>query len=72
MNVAFDPRAITGIDPVVVFAARAYLWSACEFDLCEAVDKLQHDAVENGLVAEIGQDRVQSIMASAFHRIARP
>jgi hypothetical protein len=49
--------------------ARAYLWAACEFDLHQAVDKLQHDAVASGLVAEIGQDAVQAIMAEAFGRV---
>jgi hypothetical protein len=49
--------------------ARAYLWAACEFDLHQAVDKLQHDAVASGLVAEIGQDAVQAIMTEAFGRV---
>jgi hypothetical protein len=42
------------------------LWQAGEFDLHEAVDKLQADAERTGLVAEIGQDAVQKIMADAF------
>jgi hypothetical protein len=59
------------IDPLVeVFTARAearaLLWQAGEFDLHEAVDKLQHDAERDGLVAAIGQDEVQRIMADAF------
>src|SRR5262249_25047017 len=49
---------------------RAILYVAGEFDLQTAVDKLQADAVRNGLVAEIGPDRVQAIMARAFHRWA--
>ena len=60
-------------DPVAVFAlrceARAMLWAACEFDLHEAVEKLQHDAERDGLVADIGQDAVQGIMAEAFKRV---
>jgi hypothetical protein len=52
-----------------VCEARAYLWAACEFDLHEAVDVLQADAVASGLVAEIGQDAVQAIMAEAFGRV---
>jgi hypothetical protein len=61
-----------GLDPIVVFTARAearaLLWRVGEFSLCEAVDVLQQDAVRDGLVDEIGQDRVQAIMADAFHR----
>jgi hypothetical protein len=43
--------------------ARALLWQAGELDLHEAVDELQAAAVRDGLVAEIGQDAVQAIMA---------
>lgn len=46
--------------------ARAYLWAAGEFDLHEAVDRLQADAKRDGLVAELGQNAVQSILADAF------
>jgi hypothetical protein len=57
-------------DPLAVFTARcearALLWQAGEFDLHEAVDKLQADAVRDGLVAKLGQDAVQAIMAKAF------
>jgi hypothetical protein len=72
MSVAFDHRATAAPDPVAAFEARcwarAYLWAAGEFDLHEAVDKLQADAVRDGLVDAIGQDEVQQIMATAFHR----
>jgi hypothetical protein len=58
------------IDPVVVFQARcearARLYGACVLDLHDAVDVLQRDAVNAGLVGLIGQDAVQAIMASAF------
>jgi hypothetical protein len=46
--------------------ARAMLWEAGEFDLHEAVDKLQADAERDSLVDEIGQDAVQAILAKAF------
>jgi hypothetical protein len=47
--------------------ARAYLWDAGEIkSVPEAVDPLQTFAVESGLVAEIGQDAVQKILADAF------
>jgi hypothetical protein len=46
--------------------ARALLFVAGALELHEAVDRLQHDAVANGLVYEIGQDAVQTIMADAF------
>ena len=46
--------------------SRAYLWSIGEYDLPEAVDALQADAVRGGLVNRIGQDAVQTILADAF------
>jgi len=46
--------------------ARALLWAAGEFDLHEAVDKLQADAERDGLVAAVGQDEVQAIINKAF------
>ena len=46
--------------------ARAFLVAAGELDLIQAVDELQAAAIEDGLVAEIGQDAVQAIMANAF------
>jgi hypothetical protein len=74
MSVAFDSRTVAALDPVAVFRARAearaLLWRVGEFSsLHEAVDKLQADAVESGLVAEIGQDEVQRVMADALHRV---
>jgi hypothetical protein len=58
------------LDPLEVFVvraeARALLWAAGEFDLHEAVDKLQADAVRDGLVDRIGQDAVQRILADCF------
>jgi hypothetical protein len=65
--------AAARVDLLVAFElrcwARAYLWKCCEFDLHEAVDKLQTDAVRDGLDDEIGQDEVQRVMAGAFHRM---
>lgn len=62
------------LDPLEVFElrcwARAYLWSVCEFGLAEAVDELRHATVKNGLVDELGQDALQKILATAFHREA--
>jgi hypothetical protein len=70
MTVAIAIRTIVGVDPVLVFAlrcwARATLWQAGEFDLQEAVDVLQHDAERDGLVAQLGEDCIQGIIASAF------
>jgi hypothetical protein len=58
------------VDPVGAFRlrceARAYLFSIGDMDLLEAVDGLQADAEASGLVAFIGQDRVQAILAAAF------
>jgi hypothetical protein len=59
--------------PLAVFIARAearaLLWHCLEFNLHEAVDVLQHAAVRNGLIATLGQDRVQQILRDAFHQI---
>jgi hypothetical protein len=72
MSAAFDHRATAALDPIEVFRARAearaLLWKVGALDLFEAVDKLQADAVRDGLVDAIGQDEVQRIMATAFHR----
>jgi hypothetical protein len=46
--------------------ARAVLWAVGELDLHEAVDKLLADAERDGLVAAIGEDAVQQILADAF------
>lgn len=57
-------------DPLAVFIARAearaLLWQAGEYDLHEAVDELQAAAERDGLVAELGQDAIQAILAAAF------
>jgi hypothetical protein len=45
---------------------RALLFAAGEIDLHAALDQLQVDAEQRGLVAEIGQDAVQEILADAF------
>jgi hypothetical protein len=61
------------IDPLTVFVARcearALLWQAGKLDLHEAVDRLQADAMRDGLVDKIGQDAVQAIMAKAFEAV---
>ena len=49
--------------------ARALLWQAGGLDLRAAVDELQAAAVRDGLVAELGQDTIQAIMAKAFARV---
>jgi hypothetical protein len=51
--------------------ARALLYHTGEFDLHEAVDALQADAVASGLVAEVGQDTVQAIMTAVFRAARR-
>jgi hypothetical protein len=66
------PKAAQAVlNPVEIFRARAMLWAAGEFDLREAVDKLQADAEASGLVAQIGQDAVQAIMATAFAAVRK-
>jgi len=58
------------IDPVAVFIARvetrAMLWAAGEITLHDAVDELWTDAVRNGLVAQLGVDKAQELLATAF------
>jgi|SRR6516164_7900458 hypothetical protein len=78
MNVAPNfsqatPEADIRADPVEVFGlrcnARARLYATGEIDLQTAVDELQESAELNGLVAAIGQDAVQAIMAAAFSAV---
>jgi hypothetical protein len=58
------------IDPVAVFIARAearaMLWAAAEITLHEALDELWAAAVRDGLVARLGVDEVQKLLATAF------
>jgi hypothetical protein len=37
--------------------------------LQEAVDVMQADAIAGGLIDEVGQDRVQSILAGTFRAV---
>jgi hypothetical protein len=46
--------------------ARAILWAAGEISLHDAVDQLWADAVRDGLVAKLGPDEVQRLLADAF------
>src|SRR5262245_49898215 len=46
--------------------ARAMLWAAGEIDLHDAVDELWAAAVRDGLVAKLGADKVQQLLADAF------
>jgi hypothetical protein len=70
MNVPLRHTQIR-LDPLLAFElrawARAELYAACVYDLHEAVDVLQADAVSTGLIDQLGQDRVQHIIADAFH-----
>src|SRR5262249_46150892 len=58
------------IDPVAVFIARvearAMLWAVGEMTLHDAVDELWADVARDGLVARLGVDKAQEIMAAAF------
>jgi hypothetical protein len=51
--------------------ARAFLFAAGEYELAEAVDPLQAFAVASGLVAQIGADAVQQIIAQQFRERLR-
>lgn len=67
MTAPFSQQQIR-TSPVVVFIARAEaratLWAAGEFDLHTAVDELWADAVRDGLVAKLGPDKVQELLAN--------
>jgi hypothetical protein len=58
------------VDPVEVFElrawARAVLFFIGEIDLQQAIDPLQAAAERDGLIASIGQDAVQAIIAENF------
>jgi hypothetical protein len=67
----FPPPAIADqVDAVEVFAARCwargYLVRAGWWDFHAAVDGLQQAALTHGLVAALGQDAVQAILAKNF------
>jgi hypothetical protein len=49
--------------------ARATLWQVGEYDLHQAIDPLQEAAERDGLVAKLGQDKVQAILAKAFEAV---
>jgi hypothetical protein len=67
----FSERRVDVLDAFTERAgARAFLWAVGEFEMAEAVDRLQHDAERDGLVQHIGQDRVQAILARAFVNVA--
>jgi hypothetical protein len=57
-------------DPLDVFRerceAQAYLVEAGAIAFLDAVDNLQGDADFDGLVARVGQDKIQAILAAAF------
>jgi hypothetical protein len=64
-------RASPSPDRLAVFfaarcEARALLWRCGELSLHDAVDELQYAAVREGLVAKLGQDAVQKLIAQAF------
>ncbi len=50
--------------------ARAYFAFAGEIDFHDAVDRLQSDAIAQGLVDDVGQDAVQATMAEGFFAAA--
>jgi hypothetical protein len=70
MNAPAKVATVSAADPVEAFTLRcwanAQLVAAGELALHEAVDGLQADAERDGLVAELGQDAVQMILATAF------
>lgn len=69
MTVPLRQQRLT-IDPLAVFLARAearaLLWHTGEISLHDAVDELWAAAVRDGLVAKLGPDKVQQLLADAF------
>jgi hypothetical protein len=62
-------RVVPSIDVLEIRAQiRAFLWWQYQMEIDEAVDELQAYAERSGLVREIGQDRVQEIIAAPFAR----
>ena len=50
--------------------ARAYLVAAGVLDLAEAIDVLMDDAERDGLVNELGQEALGSIVTDAFLKVS--
>jgi hypothetical protein len=69
MNAPVRPPAVA-VDAVKVLIARAearaQLWYNGELSLHDAVDELWADAERDGLVAKLGAEEVQRILADAF------
>ena len=65
--------AAAPLDDVAAFRTKcmdaAERYAAGTVTLLDAVDALQHHAEAYGLVADIGQDAGQAIMAEAFARV---
>jgi hypothetical protein len=61
------------VSPLEVFTlrcwARAQLWSIGVITLHDAIDELQRAAEADGLVAELGQNEVQQLLADAFSEV---
>jgi hypothetical protein len=49
--------------------ARARLWQVGQISLHEAVDELWVDAFHRNLIAEVGGDKLQAIIAKAFAQV---
>jgi hypothetical protein len=69
MFAARSPQ-MKSVDLAAVFELRSWalarLFAEGEIGLHDALDRLQHDAVRDGLVAAVGQDAVQTMFADAF------
>jgi hypothetical protein len=69
LKIAPATRVIPAIDVLAIRAdVRAFLWWQYEMEIDEAVDELQAYAERSGLVRDVGQDRVQEIIAAPFAR----
>jgi hypothetical protein len=75
MTFAVHPPQAASVDVEAAFQlrawARAWLFAEGELELHDAVDELQLSAVRDGLVAAVGQDRVQDLIGKAFGAVRR-
>jgi hypothetical protein len=73
MTITDEVTATTTLQSVEIFTARAearaLLCFCGELELADAVDELQAVAERDGLVAAIGQDEVQRIIADVFAHV---
>jgi len=71
------PEPLPPIAPAITYfgtwcRARARRWSRGEIDHYDAIDLLNEAAEQYGLVAEVGLDALQAVIADAFAAVPEP